>query len=129
MIWPDWYTKTIAEVVVAENLASIVHILAASAFALLSCHRRVFWAYLAYQLVTTAGKTLAFPEHTLSDWSWDLVGDTMEYLTGVGIIEVLGLTGKTRLPPPADKACSPRAILAATIALLALWALLLARSF
>lgn len=128
MIWPEWYSRTIAEVIVAENLASIVHILAAVAFTLLSCHRRVFWAYLAYQLVTTAGKTLAFPEHTLSDWSWDLAGDTIEYLAGVGIVEVLGLTGRIRLPPPASKACSTRTILAATIALLALWALLLAGS-
>lgn len=75
MIWPGWYSDRIVDFIVLENPASIVHLLFAVLVTLLGCHRRVFPAFAFYQFITTLAKTLAFPEHTLADWSWDFFGD------------------------------------------------------
>ena len=124
MVWPGWYSATIIEFVVLENLASIVHALFAMALAYLSinCARRVFWAYAFYQLTTTAAKTIAFPEHTLSDWTWDFAGDTIEFLIGVGLAVALGVEdrGVERISR-IGKACSWRGILAGLAVLFAAW--------
>ncbi len=121
MIWPEWYSRTLVEFIVLDNLASIIHMLAAIAFAVLGCHKRVFWAYLFYQIITTAAKTIVFPEHTLADWSWDLGGDTFEFLIGVGIAEVLGLTSRIKPSGYVEKACSVKGVIIGLIILLAIW--------
>lgn len=121
MVWPEWYSRALIEFVVVENLAGIVHVVASLVFAILGCHARVFWAYLFYQLLTTAAKTVVFPEHTLADWAWDLGGDTFEYLIGVGVAEILGLTSRIEAQGLAAKACSSRGVLAGLAVVLLLW--------
>ncbi len=125
MVWPGWYSATIVEFVVLENLASIVHLLFALLLAYLSrdCARRVFWAYAFYQLVTTTAKTIAFPDHTLADWTWDFAGDTMEFLIGMGLATALGVEshGAQKLDERLDKACTWRGVLTGLAVLFIIW--------
>jgi len=126
MVWPGWYSATIVEFVVLENLASMVHMVFALllAYMSISCARRVFWAYAFYQLVTTAAKTAAFPEHTLADWTWDFAGDTLEFLIGMGLAVALGFEnhGARKLGSLSiDKACTLRRVLTGLAALFIIW--------
>lgn len=121
MVWPAWASDTIIEFVVVENLASIGHLLFALAVSLLGCAARVFWAYASYQLYTTAAKTLAFPEHTLGDWTWDFAGDTMEFLIGMGLAQALGIYGRLQPSGRVEKACSPRGIIVGLSLLTLVW--------
>ncbi len=121
MVWPEWYSRTLIEFIVVDNLASIIHVVAAMVFTVLACHRRIFWAYFFYQLVTTVAKTIAFPEHTLADWSWDLGGDTFEFLIGIGLAEVLGLTGSIKPAGIVEKACTRKGVLIGLAILFIIW--------
>ena len=123
MVWPEWYSRVIVEVVILENLASILHFLFAIAVTMLGCGSRVFWAYAFYQLLTTTLKTLLIPGYPLSDWTWDFLGDTLEFLTGVGLASVLGLDSRIKPPPVAERACSTRGILVGLALLMLLWAI------
>jgi len=112
IVWPEWMTRRIAEIVVLENPASILHLVAAIVLATLGCGRETFAAYTLYQVYTTIAKTIAFPEETLADWPTDLLGDTLEYAIGLGLAWALGLTGKVKLPEPYNKACTWKGVLA-----------------
>lgn len=121
MVWPEWYSRVIVEVVILENLASILHFLFAILVAMLGCGARVFWAYAFYQLLTTTLKTLLIPGYPLSDWTWDFLGDTLEFLTGIGLATVLGLDSRIRPSPVVKRACSTRGILVGLALLMLLW--------
>ena len=123
MVWPAWMSDRIVEFIVLENLASWGHF----AFALLittiaGCARRVFWLYAIYQLVTTAFKSAAFPEHTLADWTWDFAGDTVEFLIGIGLAYALGVNDRIQPTGNLAKACSWKGILAGYGVLWLVWA-------
>ncbi len=124
MVWPSWYSATIVEFIVLENLASIVHLLFALLLAYLSsgCVRRVFWAYAFYQFVTTIAKTMAFPEHSLADWTWDFAGDTMEFLVGMGLAMALGIEGRgARKFNSIDNVCRWRVVITGLTVLFIIW--------
>lgn len=121
MVWPEWYSRVLIEIVILENLASILHFLFAIAVTALGCGVRVFWVYAFYQLLTTTLKTLLIPGYPLSDWSWDFLGDTLEFLTGVGMAYALHLDSRIKPPPAVERACSTRGILVGLLLLMALW--------
>ncbi len=124
MVWPSWYTGTIVEVVVLENLASIVHFLFAVLVAAMGCSHRVFVAYTFYQLVTTILKTATDPSHGLSDWSWDFVGDTLEYVMGVGVAQLAGWESRLASKPRVQALCTGKSILAGLTLLMLVWLIL-----
>lgn len=128
MVWPTWVSDRIVEFVVLENLASISHFLFAFALTVIGCGARVFWAYAFYQFYTTAAKTLSFPDHTLRDWTWDFVGDTVEFLIGIGLATALGVNSKITPPPPVRRACSKRGILVGLGLLTLVWLVFYLRS-
>lgn len=125
MMWPSWYSRTLIEIIVLENIASIVHAVFALALSYISidCARKVFPAFTLYELVTTTAKTIAFPDHGLADWSWDFVGDTIEYIIGVGLAVTLGLDnrGSKSIRSSLEQVCGWRGVLAGLALLLAVW--------
>ncbi len=121
VVWPDWMTRQLAEILVLENAASIFHYLAAIAIAAAGCARPATAAYTLYQVYTTIAKTLAFPEHTLADWPTDLLGDTIEFIAGAGTAWLLGIDSEIRLPGKAAKACTWKGIMMALAALTLVW--------
>jgi len=122
LVWPAVLSDRFMEITVLENIASWTHILFALAVTLVAgCARRVFWLYTLYQLVTTAAKTLTFPEHTLADWSWDFFGDTLEFLMGMGLAYALGINDRVRPEGFLARACSWRGILVGYAALWIIW--------
>lgn len=128
IVWPEWMTRTYLEMVVLENIASWLHFAAALAFAVVGCGARVFWAYTAYQVYTTLGKLLAFPEAEAPVWVSDMVGDTLEFAAGLGLAVALGVYGRVRLGGLVERACQWRGILAGLAALTVVWLVFFVRS-
>ncbi len=85
MIWPDILSHNYLFITVLENTASWLHLLGGLVVALLGCPGRYLAAYALYQPYTTTAKTLLFPGHGLADWSWDFIGDNVEFLAGIGL--------------------------------------------
>jgi len=129
LIWPGWYSDRIIDFIVLENAASIVHFLFAVLVTLLGCHRRVFPVFAFYQFITTLAKTLAFPQHTLADWSWDFFGDVFEFLIGIGIVEAAGLAGRYKTGGFVERACSVKGILVGLAVLLVVWLFMFLRAY
>ncbi len=121
MVWPEWVSGTIVEFVVLENLASMIHFLAAFALTVIGCAKRFFWVYTLYELVTTGIKTAVYPGHTLVDWTWDLMGDIMEFLMGIGLAYVLGVESRIHDSPSVARICEWKTLLAFISALMAAW--------
>ncbi len=113
MIWPGPISDKVFEVVVLENIASIGHLLFGFLIVLAGCAREGFALYTAYQASTTIVKTLLFPEHTLADWSWDLLGDVLEFSSGAGLAFITGLDVASRNHVFA-RYCTVKALLAAS---------------
>ena len=121
IVWPEWMSRVYVEMIVLENLASWLHFAAAIAFSVVGCGVRVFWAYSAYQVYTTLGKLLAFPEAEAPVWVSDMIGDVVEFAAGLGLAVALGVYGRVRLTGVAERACSWRGVLAGLGALTLVW--------
>ena len=128
IVWPEWMTRAYLEMIVLENLASWFHLAAAVALAVVGCGARVFWAYSVYQVYTTLGKLLAFPEAEGPVWVSDMIGDIVEFAAGLGFAVALGVYGRVRLGGPVERACSWRGILAGLGALTLVWLVFFVRS-
>jgi hypothetical protein len=125
LIWPDLLSHKYLTVTVLENPASWLHLVGGLIAAFFGCPGRYLAAYALYQLYTTAAKTILFPSHGLADWSWDFLGDNLEFLAGIGL-------GAALAPPRASsgqgRMCSWR-IVALLLGLLTLaWLAALASS-
>lgn len=85
---------TLGGVVVLENLASLLHFLAGALIALSGCPRRGLAVYTAYQAGMVPVKLLLADWYSLRDLDWDLVGDELEFLAGLGLVLALGMGGR-----------------------------------
>ena len=126
-IWPGVLGAEIPEVATFENVASIIHFLAAILFCSLGCGGRFFLYYTVYQLITTLVKTLLVPGETMSDWTWDIIGDIVEYLAGMGLAIVIGVKGKLAGGGRFSHMCSHRGMLILFASLMTIWAVVLVR--
>jgi len=118
----DLYAEGYTGIFVLENLASIVHFIAAFLATVWSCGRRFFPFYAAYQAGGSVAKELFLPSFTLADVGWDFFGDLVEYLAGAGAAYVAGLADSRRLQGRVALICSPRVMAAALAAMLVFWA-------
>ncbi len=128
IVWPEWMSRVYFEMIVLENIASWIHFAAALFFAVLGCGTRVFWAFSAYQVYTTLGKLLAFPEVEGPAWASDMLGDIFEFAAGLGLALALGFYGRVRLGGLAERACSWRGVLAGLALLTLVWLVFFIRS-
>lgn len=116
---------SLGEVVVLENLASSIHLIAGVLFAATGCLRLGFTAYTSYQVVMTLVKFAFADWYTASDLDWDLVGDMIELLAGVGAVYSLGVQGRLR-GTASRILCNSRLVLAVFVAVATYWTVLIA---
>jgi len=116
---------SLGEVIVLENLASILHFLAGVVIALSGCPATGLAVYAAYQTGMTLVKFAVTDWYTVGDIDWDLIGDMVEFLAGMGLVWGLGLAGRLRDARLARLACNKK-VLASVFGLVALyWTILL----
>ena len=127
-VWPGPLSRTIAEIVVLENPASLFHFLLGLGLAPIrgGCARRVFAVFLAYQAVTTLLKTILIGE-TGAEILDDLVGDTVEYMAGAGLAFLSGLDGRVEPRGLLEDACSWRGIGLGLLVVAVAWTAAVAR--
>ncbi len=123
VIWPEWATRTIATILVIDNLASVFHVVVGFFACVMGCGRRVFLVFLGYQFFTTLAKTLFIPGYQLSMWGTDFVGDTLEYVIGVGFAYIFSLNDRLAGRPEVRRVCTWKSIALMLVIVMVFWAI------
>ncbi|MCE4624892.1 MAG: hypothetical protein F7C35_03395 [Desulfurococcales archaeon] len=126
-VWPGLLGANTPVIPTFENVASLIHFLAALLFCTIGCGRRFFTYYTIYQFITTIVKTMLIPGESVQDWTWDIVGDLEEYLAGMGTALLIGISGKMSGWRHSGRICSHRGLLSLFSLLMIVWALVLLR--
>ena len=94
--------------------------------ALSGCPLRGLAFYTAYQAGMVPVKLLLADWYTLDDLDWDLVGDELEFLAGLGLALALGLGGRLEGSRLGRLLCDPRLLAALFGAAALYWIVMLA---
>ncbi len=116
---------SLGEIIVLENTASIIHFLAGVAIALSGCPLRGLAIYTAYQAGMVLVKFAVADWYTIGDLDWDLVGDELEFLAGLGLVLGLGMGGRLSKARSARLLCNVKVLAAIFGAAALYWTILL----